>query len=107
MIYAWSRLLRIFLSDVNSLIQIERMAPIIYAPTVASVSQQCGFRFHRTRGMYFNYLDRGQLNTIVYNWPQDGEDVLVVHLISLNTYKLVLQTYILLLLPMGPAFLAW
>lgn len=39
-------------------------------------------RFHsiyrRSRGMYFSTQDRGTMSAMVYNWPQDEVDVIVV-----------------------------
>ncbi len=40
--------------------------------------QQFGYRFNRTRGMYFSSADRGQFSTMVHNWPHDDVHVIVV-----------------------------
>ncbi len=40
------------------------------------LSNSCQFR--RTRGMYFSRHDRGHMSSIVYNWPHDDVQVIVV-----------------------------
>lgn len=57
---------------------IEEMAPIIYTPTVGKVCQKFGTVFRRTRGMYFCQEDRGMMGAMVYNWPRDDVQVVVV-----------------------------
>jgi len=57
---------------------IEEMAPLIYTPTVAQACQEYGARFRRPRGMYFTLQDRGNMAAMVYNWPHDRVDVIVV-----------------------------
>jgi malic enzyme len=34
--------------------------------------------FRRTRGMYFSSQDRGHMSSMVYNWPHDDVEVIVV-----------------------------
>lgn len=34
--------------------------------------------YRRSRGMYFSSQDRGQMSAMVYNWPHDKVDVIVV-----------------------------
>lgn len=34
--------------------------------------------YRRSRGMYFSSQDRGQMSAMVYNWPHDEVDVIVV-----------------------------
>lgn len=57
---------------------IEDIAPLVYTPTVGYACQQFGYQFRRSRGMYFSREDRGQFNTMVYNWPHDDVHVIVV-----------------------------
>lgn len=57
---------------------IEEMAPIVYTPTVGKVCQSFGNLFRRTRGMYFSSQDRGHMASMVYNWPHDDVQVIVV-----------------------------
>jgi hypothetical protein len=57
---------------------IEEMAPLIYTPTVGQACQEFGERFRRPRGMYFTEDDRGQMASMVYNWPNNDVHVIVV-----------------------------
>lgn len=57
---------------------IEEMAPLIYTPIVGQACQELSLRFRRPRGMYFSENDRGQMASMVYNWPQRDVRVIVV-----------------------------
>ncbi|KAM6568359.1 hypothetical protein CsatB_016344 [Cannabis sativa] len=57
---------------------IEEYAPVIYTPTVGLVCQNYGGLFRRPRGMYFSGEDRGEMMSMVYNWPADEVDMIVV-----------------------------
>ena len=57
---------------------IEKMAPLVYTPTVGDVCKQFGNQFRRSRGMYFSMDDRGHMNTMMHNWPLDDVRVIVV-----------------------------
>lgn len=57
---------------------LEQLAPFVYTPTVGQVCLRFGSYFRRARGMYFSSADRGQMSTMVYNWPQDEVEVVVV-----------------------------
>nr|DAD18211.1 TPA_asm: hypothetical protein HUJ06_019674 [Nelumbo nucifera] len=50
---------------------IEEYAPIVYTPTVGLVCQNYSGLFRRPRGMYFSAADRGEMMSMVYNWPAD------------------------------------
>lgn len=50
---------------------IEQYAPIVYTPTVGLVCQNYSGLFRRPRGMYFSAADRGEMMSMVYNWPAD------------------------------------
>lgn len=54
------------------------LAPIVYTPTVADACLKFHDIYRRTRGMYFSLEDRGHFRTMVYNWPSDEVDVIVV-----------------------------
>ncbi|KAL5718402.1 malate dehydrogenase (decarboxylating) [Ranunculus cassubicifolius] len=57
---------------------IKEFAPIIYTPTVGLVCQNyCGL-FRRPRGMYFSAKDRGEMMSMIYNWPSKQVDMIVV-----------------------------
>lgn len=50
---------------------IKEFAPIIYTPTVGLVCQNyCGL-FRRPRGMYFSAKDKGEMMSMIYNWPAE------------------------------------
>jgi malic enzyme len=57
---------------------IEEMAPIIYTPTVGLASRLFSHIYRRPRGMYLSIRDRYEMRSIVYNWPQDEVDIVVV-----------------------------
>ncbi|KAI8465581.1 MAG: NAD malic enzyme [Monoraphidium minutum] len=46
------------------------MAPIVYTPTVGWVCSNYHALWKRPRGMFFTAADRGQMASMVYNWPQ-------------------------------------
>lgn len=47
-------------------------------PTVGDVCLQFGNRYTRSRGMYFSSLDRGNFSSMVYNWPHNDVQIIVV-----------------------------
>ncbi|KAL6981389.1 malate dehydrogenase (decarboxylating) [Sarracenia purpurea var. burkii] len=57
---------------------IQEYAPIVYTPTVGLVCQNYSGLFRRPRGMYFSAADRGEMMSMVYNWPADQVDMIVV-----------------------------
>jgi hypothetical protein len=57
---------------------IKEMAPIIYTPTVGKACQTYAAIFQRARGMYFSAEDKGEMKAMVYNYPVDNVDVVVV-----------------------------
>ncbi|QCE04770.1 malate dehydrogenase [Vigna unguiculata] len=58
--------------------KIEEYAPIVYTPTVGLVCQNYSGLFRRPRGMYFSAEDRGEMMSMVYNWPAEQVDMIVV-----------------------------
>lgn len=48
---------------------IKDFAPIIYTPTVGLVCQNYGGLYRRPRGMYFSAKDKGEMMSMIYNWP--------------------------------------
>lgn len=54
------------------------LAPIVYTPTVGEACQKFHSIYRRTRGMYFSMDDRNYFRTMVFNWPRDHVDVIVV-----------------------------
>ncbi|KAJ1694170.1 hypothetical protein LUZ63_010868 [Rhynchospora breviuscula] len=57
---------------------IKDFAPIIYTPTVGLVCQNYGGLFRRPRGMYFSAKDKGEMMSMIYNWPAQQVDLVVV-----------------------------
>ncbi|KAI3978345.1 hypothetical protein MKX01_013143 [Papaver californicum] len=57
---------------------IAEYAPIVYTPTVGLVCQNYSGLFRRPRGMYFSGQDRGEMMSMVYNWPAEQVDMIVV-----------------------------
>ncbi|KAL8141437.1 LOW QUALITY PROTEIN: hypothetical protein V2J09_007458 [Rumex salicifolius] len=55
--------------------KIAEYAPIVYTPTVC---QNYSGLFRRPRGMYFSAADRGEMMSMVYNWPAEQVDMIVV-----------------------------
>ncbi|XP_038709693.1 NAD-dependent malic enzyme 1, mitochondrial-like isoform X1 [Tripterygium wilfordii] len=57
---------------------IEEYAPVMYTPTVGLVCLNYGGLFKRPRGMYFCAEDCGEMMSMVYNWPAEQVDKIVV-----------------------------
>ncbi|KAI8545176.1 hypothetical protein RHMOL_Rhmol07G0021400 [Rhododendron molle] len=57
---------------------IEDFAPIIYTPTVGLVCQNYSGLFRRPRGMYFSAKDKGEMMSMIYNWPAHQVDMIVL-----------------------------
>nr|GMD31617.1 NAD-dependent malic enzyme 59 kDa isoform, mitochondrial [Ipomoea batatas] len=57
---------------------IKDFAPIVYTPTVGLVCQNYSGLFRRPRGMYFSAKDKGEMISMIYNWPSDQVDMIVL-----------------------------
>ncbi|EFC38048.1 predicted protein [Naegleria gruberi] len=57
---------------------IKELAPIIYTPTVGKACENFSHIFRKPRGMFFSALDKGEMKSMVYNWPVEEVDVIVV-----------------------------
>lgn len=57
---------------------IRDFAPIIYTPTVGLVCQNYSGLFRRPRGMYFSAKDKGEMMSMIYNWPAQQVDMIVL-----------------------------
>lgn len=54
------------------------MAPIVYTPTVGYICKNYHKLYRRPRGMFFSSADKGQMSTMMYNWPSDNVSAIVV-----------------------------
>ncbi|KAM3282319.1 NAD-dependent malic enzyme 59 kDa isoform, mitochondrial [Capsicum chacoense] len=57
---------------------IKNFAPIIYTPTVGLVCQNYSGLFRRPRGMYFSAKDKGEMMSMIFNWPSSQVDMIVL-----------------------------
>ncbi|CAL4925769.1 unnamed protein product [Urochloa decumbens] len=57
---------------------IKDFAPVIYTPTVGLVCENYSGLFRRPRGMYFSANDKGEMMSMIYNWPAEKVDMIVV-----------------------------
>lgn len=57
---------------------IRDFAPIIYTPTVGLVCQNYSGLYRRPRGMYFSAKDKGEMMSMIYNWPAKQVDMIVI-----------------------------
>ncbi|KAG0497730.1 hypothetical protein HPP92_002421 [Vanilla planifolia] len=57
---------------------IKDFAPVIYTPTVGLVCQNYGGLYRRPRGMYFSAKDKGEMMSMIYNWPARQVDMIVI-----------------------------
>lgn len=67
---------------------IKDFAPIVYTPTVGLVCQNYSGLFRRPRGMYFSAKDKGEMMSMIYNWPAHQ-----VNLVVFKTQAILLSTY--------------
>lgn len=58
---------------------IKDFAPIIYTPTVGLVCQNYSGLFRRPRGMYFSAKDKGEMMSMIYNWPAQQVDAMLFY----------------------------
>lgn len=56
---------------------IKEFAPIVYTPTVGLVCQNYGGLYRRPRGMYFSAKDKGEMMSMIYNWPSHQVPVFI------------------------------
>ncbi|MFS7942646.1 putative malate dehydrogenase (decarboxylating) [Helianthus anomalus] len=66
------------MSDLVLIDNIKDFAPIIYTPTVGLVCQNYSGLFRRPRGMYFSAKDKGEMKSMIYNWPAPEVDMIVL-----------------------------
>lgn len=51
---------------------------MISNPTVGWVAQHFSMMYQRARGMYFSAIDKGQMASMVYNWPHQDVRLVVL-----------------------------
>jgi malic enzyme len=69
-----------------------RVAPIVYTPTVGQACLQFGALYRRARGMYFSANDKGEMRSMVYNWPEDEVSALMLSYRSAFFFSLLMRT---------------
>jgi malate dehydrogenase (oxaloacetate-decarboxylating)(NADP+) len=57
---------------------VKKYMPIIYTPTVGLACQKFGQIFKRPRGLYLTIKDKGEIYSILNNWPEQHVKAIVV-----------------------------
>ncbi len=57
---------------------IEEIMPLVYTPTVGEACKEFAHIFRKPQGFYITPEDRGEIATILRNWPEDDIRVIVV-----------------------------
>ncbi|MBE8525946.1 NAD-dependent malic enzyme [Amycolatopsis sp. H6(2020)] len=57
---------------------VEEMLPIVYTPTVGEACERFSDIYRRPRGLFVSYPDRGRLEEVLRNRPNEDVDVIVV-----------------------------
>jgi len=57
---------------------IKEMAPIVYTPTVGLACQLYSSQYRSARGMYISLEDRNECLPVIFNWPSNEVDIIVV-----------------------------
>ncbi len=54
------------------------IAPLIYTPTVGEACIEWSHNYVQPEGLYLSYADRGQIASVLQNWPQPYVEITVV-----------------------------
>ena len=57
---------------------IVKMSPIIYTPTVGWICKNFSKLLRKPRGMYLSVKERGEIMSIIDNWPLEEVDAIVM-----------------------------
>ncbi|TXI19958.1 MAG: NAD-dependent malic enzyme [Nitrosomonas sp.] len=57
---------------------IEEIMPLVYTPTVGEACKEFAHIFRKPQGFYITPEDRGEIGTILKNWPEEDVRVIVV-----------------------------
>ena len=57
---------------------IEEIMPLIYTPTVGQASKEFSHIFRSPKGFYITPDDKGEIETILGNWPEDDIRIIVI-----------------------------
>ena len=57
---------------------VEQLLPIVYTPTVGEACREFGHIFRRPRGLYISAENRGHVDAVLANWPDQDVRVIVV-----------------------------
>lgn len=57
---------------------IEEIMPLIYTPTVGQASKEFSHIFRSPKGFYITPEDKGEIKTILDNWPEDDIRIIVI-----------------------------
>ncbi|EMC95590.1 hypothetical protein BAUCODRAFT_71830 [Baudoinia panamericana UAMH 10762] len=56
---------------------VKELTPLIYTPTVGEACQRWSELYTQPEGMYLSFEDRGNLHSVIQNWPHDVEITVV------------------------------
>ena len=54
------------------------MAPLVYTPTVGEACQKWCQIYQNPEGLYVSYEDRGDIASVIQNWPQNHVEITVI-----------------------------